>query len=59
LYLLDGEFGSSVRDEVSTTPVSGWINLLIDGRSFEIGPDTGIYIRPGETFAITSWSRFP
>ena len=52
LYVLDREFGSSVRDEVSTTRVSGWVNLLIDGRPFEISAGTGIYIRPGETFAV-------
>ena len=54
LYVLDREFGSSVRDEVSTTRVSGWVNLLIDGQSYEIGPDTGIYLRPGETLAINN-----
>src|SRR6266403_625806 len=42
-YLL--ERGYPARNEVSN-------NLLIDGQSYEIGPDTGIYIRPGETFAI-------
>jgi len=42
-YLL--ERGQPARNEVGT-------NLLIDGQSYEIGPDTGIYIRPGETFAI-------
>src|SRR5712692_1473393 len=52
LYVLDDDFRSSVRDEVSTTRVSGWVNLLIDGQAHEVGPDTGIYIRPGETFAI-------
>ena len=52
LYVLDHDFKSPVRDEVSTTRVSGWVNLLIDGQSHEVSPDTGIYIRPGETFAI-------
>jgi len=28
--------------------------LFIDGRSYEIGPDTGIYLRPGETFAVNN-----
>ena len=36
--------------EVSTARGSGWVNLLIDGQSNEVGADTGIYIRPGETF---------
>src|SRR6185312_17454453 len=26
--------------------------IVIDGRSFEIGPDTGIYIRPHEIFQM-------
>src|SRR5712692_1811515 len=52
LYVLDDDFKSSVRDEVSTTRVSEWVNLSIDGKSHEISPDTGIYIRPGETFAV-------
>jgi mannose-6-phosphate isomerase-like protein (cupin superfamily) len=43
---------SSDRNAVSTTRVSGWVNLLIDGRPYEISPDTGIYIRPGESFAV-------
>jgi mannose-6-phosphate isomerase-like protein (cupin superfamily) len=65
LYVLPWERESSVRDEVSTSrrrgpqrgsPAgvadSGWVNLLINGQSHEVGPDTGIYIRPGEIFAI-------
>ena len=52
LYVLPWERGHPVGNEVSTTRVSGWVNLLIDGQSHEVGPDTGIYIRPGETFAI-------
>ena len=54
LYVL--EPAHPARNEVSATRVSGWINLLIEGQSFEIGPDTGIYIRPGETFAIDNTS---
>ncbi len=42
----------SNRNKVSTARVSRWINLLIDGRSYQLLHDTGIYIRPGETFAI-------
>jgi mannose-6-phosphate isomerase-like protein (cupin superfamily) len=54
LYLLDGEFGSSVRDEVSTTRVSGCVKAFIDAHSYDIDRDTGIYLRPGETFAINN-----
>ena len=54
LYLLDAGSESAGADpnEVSTARVSGWVNLLIDGQSFKVEPDTGIYVRPGETFAI-------
>jgi len=38
--------------EVSTTRGSGWVNVLIDGQSREVGPDSGIYIRPQQAFAI-------
>jgi mannose-6-phosphate isomerase-like protein (cupin superfamily) len=40
------------RDEVRTTRVSGWISLLIDGETHKLDPDTGIYIRPNQTFAV-------
>jgi mannose-6-phosphate isomerase-like protein (cupin superfamily) len=54
LYVLEGDWvaSGSDHDEVSTTRVSGWVNLLINGQSHEVGSDTGIYIRPGETFAV-------
>jgi len=56
LYVLDGFSESTLNggDEVSTTRVSGWVNLLIDGCSHTIGPDTGIYIRAGQTIAINN-----
>src|SRR6266478_7670799 len=61
LYVLDGGWAAPPldRDEVSTTRVSGWVNLLIDGQSHEVGPDTAIYIRPGETFAIDNRGAAP
>lgn len=40
--------------EVSTTRVSGWIKLSLEDRSYEVRPNAGIYIRPGETFAINN-----
>ena len=46
LYVL--ERGHPVRNKVT----SGSVNLLIDGHRQEIGPDTGIYLRPKQTFAI-------
>src|ERR1043166_5017172 len=38
--------------EVRTDWDSGRATLLIDGQSYEITPDSGIYIRPNQTFAI-------
>jgi mannose-6-phosphate isomerase-like protein (cupin superfamily) len=38
--------------EVRTACDSGRAILLIDGQSYEITPDTGIYVRPNQTFAI-------
>jgi len=53
LYVINLTSGADTdRDEVSTARVSGWISLLIDGRKYQVHPDTGIYIRPGQTFAI-------
>ena len=40
--------------EVSTTRGSGRFNLLVDGHSYDLGPDSGIYIRPGQTFAVAN-----
>src|SRR2546423_4051962 len=46
LYVFD--HGHPGRHGVSTTCGSRWVNLLIEGQAYEIGPDTGIYIRPNE-----------
>jgi len=54
LYVLDCELGNPVSHEVSTTRVSGWVNALIDGHSYDIDGDTGIYLRPRETLAINN-----
>jgi mannose-6-phosphate isomerase-like protein (cupin superfamily) len=67
LYVLDGEFESPVRHEVSTTrrrgpqrgsPAgvadSGWVNAFINGHHYNVDADTGIYLRPGETLAINN-----
>src|SRR5437762_1441091 len=54
LYLIDWRsgLGRADRDEVSTARSSGWVNVVIDGRPHEVDADTGIYLRPGETFAV-------
>jgi mannose-6-phosphate isomerase-like protein (cupin superfamily) len=41
---LDGPHPEGVRRGIG--------RLFIDGHAYEIGPDTGIYLRPGETFAV-------
>jgi mannose-6-phosphate isomerase-like protein (cupin superfamily) len=46
LYVLESS------DDVSTTRGTGSFNVLIDGQSQEVGPDSGVYIRPHQTFAI-------
>jgi len=45
LYVLDLERDSRVDPGAQ---------LLIDGRSHDISPEIGIYIRPGETFAVNN-----
>jgi mannose-6-phosphate isomerase-like protein (cupin superfamily) len=46
LYVLDWERGHPVRNEVRT--------IFINGNSHQLSPDTGIYIRPGETFTVNN-----
>lgn len=38
--------------EVSTIRGNGWVKIWVDGQSFDVGGDSGIYIRPDETFSI-------
>jgi len=53
LYVLGWESGQPARNEViSTARGRGWVHLFIDGRSHEVEPDTGIYVRPNQTFVI-------
>ena len=54
LFMLDTAWRSASDDSngVSAARGSGWVDLLIDGHPHEVGPDTGVYIRPGETFWI-------
>lgn len=54
LYVLDAGWrcAGGDRDEVSTARGSGWVDILIDGRSYRVNSDSGIYVRPGETFAV-------
>jgi len=53
LYVLDSpERGHPVGDEVSTACGSGRVNAVINGHRYEVDGDTGIYIHPGEVFAI-------
>src|SRR5258706_3805852 len=52
LFVLDSEFEDRVYNVVGTACGSERANLVINGTSHNIGPDTGIYIRPHEIFAI-------
>jgi mannose-6-phosphate isomerase-like protein (cupin superfamily) len=52
LFVLDSESEDRVDNAVGTACGSGRGNLVINGTSHKIGPDTGIYIRPHETFAV-------
>ena len=54
LYVLEstGKSKRTGRDDVSTARGSGWVDLLIDGQSFKVGPDTGIYLSPNQIFVI-------
>ncbi len=54
LYVLDSERGHPVRNEVSTASGSDRVTAFINGNSYDIEFDTGIYIRPRETFAINN-----
>ena len=56
LYVLD--HAHPAGNKVTSTRVSGSVNLLIDGCRHEIGPDTGIYLRPKQTFAIDNPSTY-
>ena len=37
---------------IETAGGDGSLNLSIEGQSFVVGSDTGIYIRPGQTFSV-------
>ena len=52
LYVLDLESESPVGDEVGTARVSGWVDVFIDGHNYNVGGNTGIYLRPSETLTI-------
>ena len=54
LYVLDSSWKSESagRCEAIDTRANGRFKLLINGRSYETGGDAGIYLRPGETFAV-------
>jgi mannose-6-phosphate isomerase-like protein (cupin superfamily) len=54
LYLLDtdSESASNSGDEVTTAHGSGSVTIVIDGQSFKIAANTGIYISPHQSFAI-------
>jgi mannose-6-phosphate isomerase-like protein (cupin superfamily) len=52
LYVASSGLSDGDQNEVSTTRVSRWVNFLIDGCTYQIDSDTGIYIGPHQTLAI-------
>jgi mannose-6-phosphate isomerase-like protein (cupin superfamily) len=54
LYVLDSGLMDRGRKELRTACGSGRLTIFIDGQAMEVGPDTGIYIRPGEIFAVNN-----
>jgi mannose-6-phosphate isomerase-like protein (cupin superfamily) len=54
LYVLGEGSASAGDDEVSIVARhdSGGVDLLIDGIANKVTPDTGVFIRPGQTFAV-------
>ncbi len=52
LYVVGSGSVDADQNEVSTARVSGWVSLLIDGFRHQINSDTGIYLRPHQTFTI-------
>ena len=48
------ERGHPVRNEVSTACGSGRVNVFINGHSYDIDPDIGVYLRPRETFTLNN-----
>ena len=52
LYVVNSWHGHPLHNEVSTTSGSDPVTAFINGASYDIHPDTGIYIRPNETFAV-------
>jgi mannose-6-phosphate isomerase-like protein (cupin superfamily) len=43
---------------IETAGGEGSVNLSIDGQSFVVGPDTGIYVQPGQTFTVDNSGPF-
>jgi mannose-6-phosphate isomerase-like protein (cupin superfamily) len=54
LYVLEWEHERTDRSEVNTACGSGRVTVFINGHSHDVSPYTGIYLRPGETFAVNN-----
>lgn len=50
LYLLDNDSGSASK--ISTNRSNGRVTIVLGCQSVKVDPDTGIYIRPNQTFAL-------
>ena len=54
LYAVDSDDRRTDASEVSTPCGSGRVIVSVDGKAFEVGPDTGIYLRPGATVMVNN-----
>src|SRR5436190_20496899 len=54
LYVLEATRGNADddRSELNTARDSGCFDLMVEGQTYEVGADSGIYVRPGETFVL-------
>ncbi|MBI3651222.1 MAG: cupin domain-containing protein [Acidobacteria bacterium] len=55
---LSPELRNAECDEVLYV-LQGSGTMFIDGHGFEVAPETGVYVRPGETFAVENPHREP
>lgn len=52
LYVVSSGLSGADQDQVSTARVNGSFSLLIDAVRQDVTPDTGVYVRPNQTFAL-------
>lgn len=52
LYVVSSDLSDADQDQASTARVNGSFSLLIDRVRQDVTSDTGVYIRPNQTFAL-------